>query len=560
MSFLLQRLVSNLGYIILIAFVVSRLKSFKKIMQKDKYQIKDIIVLSFVFGTFGIIGTYIGTKFEGAIANNRIVGIMAGGILCGPFVGITGAIIAAAHRFIIDVHGITTIPCCITTISTGIISGFIYKRNINKKYIWVYACLLSVLMESFEMFLIIMISKPYSKALFIVQNIYVPMVIANALGASMVILLIQNIFNEKENIEAKQAKITLDIANETLPYFRQFNVDSLEKICTIIMKYIKADAVAITNKEYILTHVGAGSEHHVRGNKILTKATKQVIKDGKVQIIEHRDKIGCPYKECPLKSAIITPIKDKNEIIGTFKVYYVKENSITFKNKSLVLGLSKIISTQLEISKVERFKQMANEAEIKVLQSQINPHFLFNVLNTVASFIHINPDKARELLVNLSEYLRYNLDIDKTFVDIDKEIEHIKRYVKIEKARFGDKINVIYKIDDDIDIKVPNLIIQPIVENSIKHGILKQEGKGSIKIEIKKVNKDRIKVCVEDDGKGIEQSIIDMVYNSNKMDNNVGLLNVNNRLKHLYGNSLKIQKLKKGTRVSFFIDRLEDYN
>ena len=121
---------------------------------------------------------------------------------------------------------------------------------------------------------------------------------------------------------------------------------------------------------------------------------------------------------------------------------------------------------------------MATKAEIKALQTQINPHFLFNSLNTIASFVRINPTKARELIINLSVFLRYNLEIGDELVDVYSELEQVKAYVAIEKARFGEKLHVIYNIQDNIDIKMPSLIIQPIVENSIKHGILKSGRKG----------------------------------------------------------------------------------
>ncbi len=94
---LLRNLTNNLGYVILIAFFVSRLGSFKKIVQKDKFKKKDLIVLSIIFGAFGILGTYTGTEVNGAIANTRIIGVMTGGILCGPFVGTMAGIIAGIH-------------------------------------------------------------------------------------------------------------------------------------------------------------------------------------------------------------------------------------------------------------------------------------------------------------------------------------------------------------------------------------------------------------------------------------------------------------------------------
>jgi len=113
---LFKNLISNLSYVVIIAFIISNLPVFRKIIQKDEFRRSDLVVLSLTFAIFGIIGTYTGTDVFGAIANTRIIGIMAGGILCGPFVGILSGIIAGIHRFLYDIGGITSIPCAISTI------------------------------------------------------------------------------------------------------------------------------------------------------------------------------------------------------------------------------------------------------------------------------------------------------------------------------------------------------------------------------------------------------------------------------------------------------------
>ena len=551
------RMINNLGYVVLIVFIITRLKYFKKIVRKDKFTKKDKLILSIIFGAFGIIGTYMGTNVNGAIANTRIIGVMAGGILCGPEIGIFAGLIAGIHRFLIDINGITSIPCAITTITSGFVAGYIYKisRNNNNNK-WKFGLWSGIIMESLEMLLILLISKPYERALTIVKSIYIPMSFTNALGIAILIILVENTFEENEAIAAKQAKLSLEIANKTLPLFREINKDSLREVCTIIKESIGADAVSITDKEYVAAHVGLGDDHHIPGKKIATKSTKKVLNEGIILSINHPEQIECNYANCPLKSAIISPLKDGKEIIGTLKIYYGKENAVTFSVESLAEGLSQIISTQFEISKLGKLQEMANKAEIKALQAQINPHFMFNALNTISSLIRTNPDKARELIVDLSTYLRYNISQGLAPVDLSKELEQVKAYVEIEKARFGDKLNMLYDIDEDINIKIPCLIIQPIVENAIKHGILEGTGKGTVKLTINKIDDKNINVIVEDNGQGISEDIIKKVY-ENKMDENkIGISNVHNRLIYLYGEGLKIQRLNMGTRITYKIKSL----
>jgi len=554
---LLEQLVNNLGYIIVIAFFISRLKTLKQIVLKEKLGKLEIVIFSLMFGVFGILGTYIGIDVRGAIANTRNIGVMVGGILCGPFVGMVAGIIAGVHRVVIDIGGITALPCAIATIAGGYISGLIYKKS-NIKNRWLYGVAGGIITESLSMALILLLSKPFSLAFIIVKQIYIPMVTANAGGIAIVILITENVFDVKEQIAAKQSKLALEIANKTLPYFREVTRESLKKVCEIIKDSVEADAVAITDTKYILAHVGIGEDHHIEGSTVLTKATEEVIKNGKILMLNSSEMIECKKHNCPIKSAIVVPLKDKEEVIGTLKIYYKHENGVTYRDKTLAEGLSQLISTQLELSKLENLKNMANKAEIKALQAQINPHFLFNALNTIVSFVRIDPNKARDLIIDLSTYLRYNMEKGDELVSIESELKQVKAYVKIEQARYGDKLKVIYDVDKEIDIKIPSLIIQPLVENSIKHGILNGDGGGNVKISIKKDREnDCIRIMIEDDGIGIDPETISDVHSKKMKHCRIGLANVHNRLKLLYGKGLEIERLRKGTSVSFVVCKKE---
>ncbi|GAA0786758.1 sensor histidine kinase [Hathewaya limosa] len=553
MILLAKELINNLGYIILIVFIITRLDSFKKIMQRQNLRLLDKIILSLIFSGFGILGTYIGTEVNGAIANTRIIGVVTGGILCGPFVGILSGIIAGTHRLLINFGTATALPCAITTVMVGVISSIIYsKETMHKK--WICGFGLGITMQTIEVTLIFIMTKPNHIAISIIRDIYIPMSLTNAIGISLLIVLVQSIIKEEDKIAGNEAQIALEIANKTLPYFRDINENSIQHICNIIKESVKADAVAITDDEKILAHVGIGQDHHINGMKIKTNATKHVINTGEILAITNKVEIDCPCENCPLKSAIIVPLRENEQVIGCLKIYYKQEDAITTRTKNLAIGLSQIISTQFEISKLEKLKEMANKAEIKALQAQINPHFLFNALNTIASFVRFNPSRARELIIDLATYLRYNLEVGDTPVDIHKELEQVKAYIQIEKARFGDKLNIIYDIDEGIDIKIPSLIIQPLVENSIKHGILEGDGRGNVKVQIRKNPKEKnIDVVVEDDGIGISEDIIKMIYEGKMKENKIGLINVHHRLLNIYGKGLNIERLTHGTRIQFTI-------
>ncbi len=546
---ILVQIIARVSVLLLCLFFMTRIGGIKNILQKENYNKLDYLVVAIIFSFFAIFETLTGVVVNGSIVNIRIITIMASGILFGPFVGITTGVVSGLHRFLIDINGVTSIPCLISSIVAGIVSGIINKK-VKKKYIWFIGIICGVLCESLTMILILLMTTPEKVGVNIVSKIALPMILGQV-SIGFIVILIQSIEKEKEEVAAKQAKLALDIANETLPYFKNINEESLMKICNIIKKEMKADAVAITDKKYILAYVGAEVEGHKIGSEIITEETKEAIETGEI-IIKNS---GMFNKNSKLKSAIIIPFLENNEVMGALKMYYINTNKISPSIETLAIGLSKIISTLMELSKYEQMKEMATKAELKALQSQINPHFLFNSLNAITSFIRINPDKARELIINLSSYLRYNIELNDEFIDIKEELKQVMNYIQIEKARFGNKLNVLYDIDD-INIKIPSLSIQPLVENSIVHGILKKTGKGTVKVQVKDC-KDKVSISIEDDGVGIDSDIIDDIYDNNIPKNKIGLRNVYSRIKLIYGEKLIIKRLNKGTKIEFYI-RKED--
>lgn len=547
---LISHLFNNLGYIIAIAFFFTKLKRAKDIFTHKKYSKKDVFILSCFFSILAIIGTYTGADYRGAIVNVRNIGVVVGGILAGPEVGILAGFIAGLHRLFIDVDPITTIPCATATMIGGFITAYLYKKC-NEKNFYLYGFLGGFLVENLSMLLILVMGKDFELAKDIVSNIYFPMILANAVGVSIVLLIIQDIIEEKDIIAGKQAKLSLEIANKTLPYFR--NGESLNEVCKIISDSLGAKAVVITNEKYITASYSTSEDFKIAHTDIKSEVTKKVLKTGKICIIGQCDDVK--YFQCvtgKIKSCIISPLFQGDKVSGTLKIYFDTKENVTASNQYLVEGLSLLISTQLELSSVENLKTMAKEAELKALQTQINPHFLFNALHTTSFFVRKDPNKAREIIIDLSTYLRYNLENACKLVPLEMELEQVKAYFNIEKARFGDKISLNIDVDENVkDINIPSLIIQPLVENSIKHGLLKKREGGFVNIIAKKENKGCL-ITIEDNGIGIDQKIIDNL--DDRIDKNIGLKNVHNRIKLIYGKGLVVEKLETGTKISFYIE------
>ena len=546
----ISHLISNIGCSAIIAFFFIRIDKANIIIKSNAKTKKDIIALSFFFSLLSISGTYIGLNFNGAILNTRNVGVIAGGILGGPYVAIITGLVAGIHRAFVNLGRETAIPCAIATITGGFLTAYVHRFIKSKDKIF-FGFFLACVVENLSMGLILIILKDKILAQNIVANFYVPMVFMNSIGSSVLILLVEDIIQKSELIAGRQAKLALEIANKTLPHFRE--TENLSEVCKIIAEDLGAKATVITNKKEIIAGFSFDKDE-IKKADIKSNNTRKVLKTGEAMlVIKEDDEIIEDFLDISphIKSCIILPLKEKNDISGTLKIFFDTAEKITDKNRYLMIGLSHLISTQMEISKVENLISLLKYSELKALQSQINPHFLFNVLNTMTSLIRTNPEKAREVTIDLSNYLRYNLDNNVKSIELIKELNQVDTYIKIEKVRFGDKLNIIYDVDESLyNFQIPSLIIQPLVENSIKHGILKKRDNGCVKIIIKKIDKD-IEITIEDDGVGIEQSIIDNL--DKQIKENIGLKNVHQRLKLLYGEGLNIKKLEQGTRIKFKI-------
>ncbi|HHX8283077.1 sensor histidine kinase [Vibrio sp. J2-3(2022)] len=431
-----------------------------------------------LFSGFCILGTYFGLHINDAIANTRAIGAVMGGLFGGPVVGFAVGFTGGIHRY--SLGGFTDLACAISTTAEGVIGGLLHvyliKRN-KGALLFNPSVVFSVtfVAEVVQMILLLAVAKPFDQAYELVSAIAAPMIIANSFGAALFMSILQDRKAIFEKFSATFSRRALTIADRSVGILSNgFNTENAEKIARIIYEETKVGAVAITDQEKILAFVGIGDDHHKPNTPISSQSTLDSMEKNDIIYLDGSER---PYqcsiaKDCKLGSALIIPLRAGKEVIGTIKLYEPKRKLFSTANMSMAEGIAQLLSSQILYGDYQQQQALLAQAEIKLLHAQVNPHFLFNALNTISAITRRDPDKARELIQNLSHFFRSNLKQNINTVTLKEELAHVNSYLSIEKARFTDRLEVEIDIQPELlDIKLPSFTLQPLVENAIKHGI-----------------------------------------------------------------------------------------
>lgn len=571
---LLTLLLERTGIIVSVAFILTRTPIFRRLIKREQINFKEGIYLVMIFGLFGILGTYTGIPVqaksfapnygfgpvgqEQALANSRVVGAFIAGLLGGPVVGLGAGLVAGVHRYFLG--GFTAFSCGLSTVLEGLLAGFIGQRFGRVHVPGAVAFAAGALAEALQMAIILLLARPFPRAVELVQLIGLPMIVANAAGITIFVLILQSVLVEEQRAGAVQAHKALQIANQTLSYLRRgLNYKSAQAAAEIIKNATQVAAVAITDQERILAHVGLGEDHHRPGSEIFTEATIRVLETGQLCTAHTKGEIACINPQCPLTSAIIVPLKRQEETLGALKLYWHK-HKINAVDLELARGLAHLFSTQLELARLDEQAHLLARAEIKALQAQVNPHFLFNSLNVIVSMYRQKPETARRLLINLGEFFRQNLQSsNQELVTLDKEIGHVRSYLAIEQARFQDHLEVRIEVEPGVlDTLLPPLTLQPLVENAIRHGLQTRAEGGRLTIEARS-EEGGVEITVVDNGRGMSPEKLRSCLQEGAMgepNKGIGLTNVHQRLVGMFGRQSGISINSwpgQGTKVTVFI-------
>ncbi len=289
----------------------------------------------------------------------------------------------------------------------------------------------------------------------------------------------------------------------------------------------------------------------------------QVISTGRQQVLSHAS-ILCERPDCLVRGIVVVPLETDGAIVGTLA-------ALTTSTAGPVLlratgEVARYVSSQLELAELDESRARLNRAEVRALRAQISPHFVYNALTTIASFIRTDPVRARELLIEFADFTRYSFRTAGEYTTLSDELTNIERYIRLEKARFGNRLNIKLQIAPEVlSVVLPFLALQPLVENAVRHGLASKPNGGTITITAENAGAECV-VIVEDDGIGMDPArLTEDLDDAHLSGAHVGLGNVDDRMRSTFGDdfglvvdtalgagmkiTLRVPKFRAGIRV-----------
>jgi len=310
-------------------------------------------------------------------------------------------------------------------------------------------------------------------------------------------------------------------------------------------------AIALCDNASTLAWDGAGAAHH---QEHVWRHASEVLASGRTVVLDARE-VACSDPSCPIRTAVLAPVISEEVVVGALAAYGPSASAALAKATAEVAGW---VSTQVELAELGRQRTRAMEAELRALRAQISPHFIYNSLAAIASFVRTDPDRARELLLEFADFTRYAFRRGGAFTTLAEELGNIERYLALEQARFGDRLQISLLVAPEVlSVAVPFLAIQPLVENAVRHGLESMEGVGHVSITASDHGSEA-EITVEDDGIGSDPEVVRAVLAGQSQEDSVGLGNVDARLRQVYGDDhgLVVETAPgAGTKVTFRVPK-----
>ncbi|MFB6985608.1 sensor histidine kinase [Streptomyces sp. NPDC056178] len=332
---------------------------------------------------------------------------------------------------------------------------------------------------------------------------------------------------------------TLHTASLAAPPLRAgLTEESARRSARRLRSLLGTDALCLTDRDRVLVWDGEG-EHH--GRHVMDQV-RGLLASGRDTAF-HSD---CDDLDCPLRWAVAVPLTVDHRVLGTLIAYAPRESAVLARAAGEV---ARWVCVQLELAELDRSRTQLIEAEIRALRAQISPHFIFNSLAAIASFVRTDPERARELLLEFADFTRYSFRRHGDFTTLADELHSIDQYLALVRARFGDRLAVTLQVAPEVlPVALPFLCLQPLVENAVKHGLEGavspprplspgRAGETPIRITISALDAgSEAEVVIEDDGAGMDpERLRHILRGEGGHSTGIGLLNVDERLRQVYG-------------------------
>jgi two-component system LytT family sensor kinase len=342
----------------------------------------------------------------------------------------------------------------------------------------------------------------------------------------------------------------LHAATMMLPDLRRgLSEETAARATPRLLTLTQAAAVALADCDRVLAWDGAAADHHKRGHPLA-----ELVDAGRDDGVHVESSIACDEPGCPLGAAIVAPLVVSSARTGTLVALFARNRRLSPEDIRTVQETASLVAAQIELSELEAQGERLARAELRALRAQISPHFIYNALAAVAAHIHSSPEEARELLSDFAEFTRYAFRGEHPYVTLAEELHYVERYLRLERARFGEELEVRIEVAPEVlQVVLPVLSLQPLVENSVRHGV-ERHGRGRIAIIGRDAGEDVV-LHVRDDGVGMSAERAVQILAGR--GGGIGLANVQARLQTSFGSDygLEIDTRGGGTTVTMTLPK-----
>lgn len=599
---LVEKLITNIAVLALTAEILSRIRPLQEAILNERRKWQQDIVLSLIFGGIIIMSTAIGVNIGSYSLDTKAIGAITAGLLGGPVVGFLSSCIGALYELFFSVPKVFARSAAFSTILCGLLGAGFYPYFQRGKWKYKDLFVLACFGELVEMVSLIRITVSLQVAVDAILDAAIPMTLMNSIGILIFISCFNTVFVRQDLESSRQLQQMLELTKHCMPLF-QGNLeknDSMNALVSMIIEETQWAGAMIMDRDRMLAwkivsdiDIKSPMDHMTdvkeawrnlglpeeawESSEVLEKYLAELKEDNSEEVQKNlkilRRLWGIPeiaekaletkqmvtvfripetsvwYRTMRECSVVAAPFVIEEQAVGCLVVFMKKQWTGRKSELDMIENLVTIASYQIAVRELEKRKSMLQKAEFKALQFQVNPHFLFNALNTIASVCREDPERSRELLITLADYFRYNLDYEAYMVPLEEELDHVNDYLELERARFEEKLIVSYDVPERMDVMIPTLILQPIVENAVRHGI-SADGKRIVDIRIRE-EEDAFIVDIGDKGRGFKPDVLEKLETGEAIGNSIGLSNVHKRMKNIYGENhgLKIMSTDHGSVV-----------